>query len=155
MLEYIESPSQDALDMFRLSINDLVEVNRLLDTQQLDDSRLSLALKMAVDEYNSKPPIIGPRITRMEDFPSATMLFHGASVNAFKMSGLMQLRNMLPYNDGGVNVSINDFEDRYMRWMQDYRNEWKTWIIDFKSSKNYENAFGSSSSEYALTGIRR
>ena len=134
-------------------MNDLVDVNRLLQVEELTDEKLSLALKLALDQFNNTPPLISSKQLNCDTFPDTDLLFHGGAVNAMKMAGLMHLRNQLSYNDGGISVNINEKEGQYRQWYADYRAEWSTRVKDLKVALNYEGAFGSVSSEYAANWL--
>lgn len=149
MLSEISEPTVALLDDFRLFLNDYVIMNRLLKTEESPSGHLSLALRLACDDYNNTPPLI-PKVLIPESFPNTNMLFHGGAIIVFKQVGLMHLRNQLSYNDGGISVQINEKEGQYRQWYQDYRAEYQRWIEQYKTSRNYEGFFGNLGSEYAL-----
>lgn len=153
MISQITEPTSGFVDTFRMFMNDLLDVNRLLQTEELTNEKLALALRLAMDQFNNTPPLISQKWTECELFPDTDLLFHGGAVNAFKMAGLMHLRNQLTYSDGGIQVNTNEKEGSYRQWYMDYRAEWKERIKDIKISLNYEGAFGHVSSEYAANWL--
>lgn len=148
MYSSIETPAQETIDLLRMFLNDLEDVNRLLRVEELPDEKLSTAIKLAIDEFNTTPPLVY-NVNIAEQFPSMAMLMHGASIYCLKMAGLMHLRNQLSYNDGGIQVAINEKEAQYRQWYSDYRNEWRMWVKEWKVSRNYEDSLGEVRSEYS------
>jgi len=131
-------------------IKDHEALNRLLQfIHENTDDELDLYLNMALGFLNYIPPFIG-NIT-IEQFPLPALLVHQATIECLISNSIVQARNDLTYNNGGVTVKVSD-GDRYLRLLQQlYRMadmEIKVYT-NLKISLNIEGGWGGVYSPYA------
>lgn len=130
-------------------LNDTPELNRLIRRQESDDSKLDLALALAVDDFNITSPLISTY--KVETFPSLYMLIYGATIQVLRSAGILQSRNELAYSSGGVSVRIFDKTQSYQSWIAQFVAEYERKKQNYKISLNVAAAMaGGVSSEYAL-----
>lgn len=142
-----ELKQQEARRLLRLFLNDTPELNRLIRKQESDDTKLDLAIRLAIDDYNISPPPLG--VHTIENFPSIWFLIYGATINVLRSAGLLQSRNELAYSSGGVSVRIFDKTQNYQSWILQFTAEYERKKNNFKISQNIMSALaGGVSSEY-------
>lgn len=134
----------------RAFVKDNTLVNRLLKfTEENTDDEMDLYINMAIGFLNFIPPFIGSYT--VETFPFATLVIHQATIECLISNGIVNSRNDLTYNNGGVTVKISD-GDRYLRQLQQlYRltdMEIKAYT-QIKIALNIDGGFGGVSSPYA------
>ena len=97
-------------------IKDKAELNRLLKftVENLDDE-LDLYIEMAIGFLNAIPPFITP--FTIVTFPIPSLILHQATIECLISNGILQARNELTYNNGGITVKVSD-GDRYTRFYQ-------------------------------------
>jgi len=134
----------------RAFIKDNEDLNRILKFKEENtDSELELYLNMAFGFLNSIPPYIGP--FGFDTFPIPNLLIHQATIEALISNSIVQARNELAYNNGGITVKISD-GNRYMNILQIlYRAtdmEIKA-LTNIKIAINISNGYGGISSPYS------
>lgn len=125
---------------------DTEEVNHLIEGEEYTDQKLSLCLLMALDAYNSIPPI-SLRAT-VQSFPSLNLFIEGGAIYALKSSVHKWIRNAFQYNDAGVQVSVEEKSAEYERTVQRLMTEWNANARAIKQSENLEGCYGGLNSEY-------
>lgn len=140
---------QEVRRLLRLFLNDTPELNRLIRKQESDDTRLDLALALAVDDFNITTPLLG--YYQVANFPSLYMLIYGATIQVLRSAGLMQSRNELTYSAGGVSVRIFDKTANYQSWIAQFVAEYERKKQNYKIALNIDAALGSGvASEYSV-----
>jgi hypothetical protein len=92
---------------FRNFIKDYDFLNRLLEfKQENDDNTLDLYLNMSLGFLNSIPPYLGP--FTWENFPIPNLIIHQATIECLISNTVVQSRNDLTYNNGGITVKVAD-----------------------------------------------
>ena len=109
-----------ALENYRTAlvtyIKDKSELNRLLQfTTENTSDELDLYINMALSFSNSVPPMIAS--FTLDTFPIPSYILHQAAIEGLISNGILQARNELTYNNGGITVKISD-GDRYTRFYQ-------------------------------------
>lgn len=100
----------------RAFIKDHDVLNRLLNFENENvDNELDLYLNMAIGFLNSIPPYIGSY--SFSTFPIPSLIIHQSSIECLISNGILQARNDLTYNNGGVTVKVSDGE-RYVSQLQ-------------------------------------
>jgi len=135
---------------FRAFLKDEALKNRLLKfTEESTDDELDLYLNMALGWLSIIPPPLG--MYTFETFPIPALLIHQATIECLISNSILQARNDLTYNNGGITIKVDDGE-RYLRLIQLLINRTDRmieWYIKLKVSLNIENAFGGVFSPYA------
>ena len=134
----------------RAFIKDNAAVNRLLGfAEENINDELDLYINMAIGFLNFIPPFIGTYT--VETFPFAQLVIHQATIECLISNGIVNARNDLTYNNGGVTVKISDGNKYLQQLQQLYRltdMEIKAYT-QIKIALNIDNGFGGVSSPYA------
>ena len=136
-------------DGLRAFLKDHSDLNRLLKFEEENSNdMLDLYINMALGFLNYIPPL--SMNFDISTFPIPSLLIHQSCIEALISNGILQSRNDLTYNNGGITVKISD-KERYLAILQ-----WLTRIADreietfkmIKVSINVDNGWGFVSSPY-------
>lgn len=144
----INMSREDVIKRLRVFLGDRSENNKLIPGEELSDDKLSLAIDMALDEFNNAPPFMSFTLI---DFPSLNVLLHGAAVQCLIMAGFIQSRNYLQFSDGGFSEVLSDKAPSYQSWIQQLTQtigNYKQITNEIKIAINMERAFGIIDSPY-------
>jgi hypothetical protein len=124
----------------RMYFGDFPEENRLIRGTELSDDKIRFALQIFIHHFNNIPPVL---ITKFgaKDFPSALVLFQGATVEMLRMAGFIQSRNFLNFNDGGVSFTVSDKAVDYQQWIGNLLGNLNQSILNIKVGQNAEEGF--------------
>lgn len=108
------------LEQYRTALRDFIKdkepLNRLLEfVQENTPDELDLYINMALGFLKFIPPFLGDVV--ITAFPMPALLIHQATIECLISNGIVQSRNDLTYNNGGVTVKVAD-GDRYLRMLQ-------------------------------------
>jgi hypothetical protein len=131
----------------RMFLRDDAALNKLITGKESSDSQLLFALEDSVDDFINTPPLIG-RWT-LDNHPSRRILIHGAAIEVLRSTGLLQSRNRLSYNDGGVSVQVSDKAGEYQTWLSEFSSNYERSKRELKMALNIEQCYGGVSSEYS------
>jgi len=136
--------------LLRLFLNDTPELNRLIRREESNDTKLDLALDLAIDNYNVTAPLLQSHT--VSNFPSLYLLIYGASIHVLRSAGLLQSRNELAYSSGGVSVRIFDKTQLYQSWIAQFVAEYERTKTNFKIATNINSALSGAgvASEYSI-----
>jgi hypothetical protein len=120
------------------------EYNTILDGIDFKDIEIEKAVEYVVDHYNTVPP----RIARVaiSNFPSKVMLLYGVAGHLLKGEAARQARNQVQYQEGDINLGINDKAPLFTQLAQILWGDFLQMEREFKVAKNMEEGFGSYSS---------
>jgi len=145
------TPSKGLIEDLRTFLRDKPEFNRILenrDNKELGDDELALALRLALSDFNTTPPL---STDTFNTIPEVAVLF-GGMVMAMHILGLGHTRNEFNYTSGGVTVRVFDKTPHYMNWINRISANYEALKSNYKISRNIEAAIGTSvPSEY--TGV--
>ena len=144
-----DSNSAVALDCrtkIRSFIRDVPAANALLGTQETPDILIDFCIDLALDDFNTSPPLIGSY--NMKNHPSQSILMIGAIIWILKSAGLQQSRNQLDYASGGITVAASNKTPLYQSWLSIFMQEYEAKKANLKKSINAEQAYGGVESEY-------
>lgn len=140
--------------LVRAKMRDYPELNRLTDGVESSDRDIGLALMLALDDYNSTPPLLDT--ASLVNFPAKDLLVRATIVQLLESSGLLQTRNKLAYSDGQTMVQTEQ-PQLYMQWWNMFKQDVENKKVRFKTAKNLNDAMGQQvgvSSEYlAINGF--
>lgn len=137
------------IQLVRKFICDFPKANELRGVAESTDPEIALYAMLALDDYNSTPPLIAP--VAFEGHPSTGMLMLGTLCHLFMSKGILQLRNSLSYSDGGVSVNVWDKGPAYAGNAQMFGQMWESKKIALKRSINLSAGWGVvQSSEFNL-----
>jgi len=144
-----DQKQEEARRLLRLFLNDTPELNRLIRRQESTPEKLDLAIRLAVDDFNITPPLLGQ--ARVDNFPSLFLLIYGASIQVLRSAGLLHSRNELVYSSGGVSVRIFDKTALYQSWIAQFVAEYERKKANYKIAANVNNSLASGvASEYSI-----
>jgi hypothetical protein len=104
---------------------------------------------MALGFLNSTPPFIGP--FTWDNFPIPNLIIHQGAIECLISNSIVQARNDLTYNNGGVTVKIAD-ANRYVQTLQIlYRatDMEINFLKNIKVAMNIQNGYGGISSPFS------
>ncbi|CAL9985631.1 hypothetical protein VPHD148_0283 [Vibrio phage D148] len=119
--------------------------NHLLDGEEFTDSRIDLAMTLAVSSYNTIPPTGGTTIDSM----GAALLLYGTLHHLYLGQTALAARNQMSYSDGGLTIPIEERYQYYVQMADMYGNQFKTLAKEDKISRNMEAGWGSVQTDYA------
>ena len=126
-------------------LRDYSENNIILDNVQFEDEDIRDARKFAIDEYNAMTPVT---TFTEENFPNDWVLLMGICAHLMMSETFLQARNHVTYQDGDINVGIDDQAAFFSTLNDKLRAEWKQVAQKMKQQTNMEQAYGSLSSGY-------
>lgn len=135
----IEVP-QKLMDHIRVYIGDIPEYNRLVEGVETGDEKLRLSIQLWIQYFNSIPPVLPTKYTA-ENFPNYLLLIHGVMIEILKMAGIVQTRNFLNFNDGGVSFSVSDKGQEYLGWINNLLATHAQDLVNVKVGLNAEDAY--------------
>lgn len=139
---------ESLVNTIRLYLRDYPELNRLIDGEESSNRQIVWAIIDTLDDFNTEPPFTN---YSLDNFPSMSLLVRGSACSLLESIGLLQTRNHIQFNDGGIQVGINDKTPFIQSWLQLFRNSYEDKKKKIKVAMNIENAWGGSvSSEYVL-----
>ena len=130
-------------------LKDFAENNRIIKFEEENaNANLDLYLNMALGFLNNvAPPVLSWSIG---EFPIPGLLIHQSAIEALISNSILQSRNEIQYNNGGISVKFPD-GGRYMNILQPlYRaitNEMQA-LVALKVNANIDAAWGGVSSPY-------
>jgi len=141
----IRKTEDELVKLVRSFIGDTPEENRLVPDKELSDDKIRLALAMTLDTYNNTPPY--ENVSYL-NFPSLTLIIHGAVIQCLIMAGILQSRNYLQFNDGGISEVVSDRAAVYQSWIGNVIGAYREELSNIKISLNMERNFGVIASPY-------
>lgn len=136
----------DAVAKIRAYIRDEPNLNALLDGKETGDTLLEFCLELALDDFNTSPPLIGN--FALASHPSQTLVLLATVIWVLKSAGVLQSRNQLDYAAGGITVASSNKTPLYQSWINMMMQEYEAKKFNLKKSINAEAAYGGVSSEY-------
>ena len=127
-------------------INDKIENNHLLDDVEFTNTRINLAMEVAVDRFNMLPPI---GKTDVFSFPSKTVLMYGTLWALFDGQAAMLARNHMSYSDGGIQIPVEERMALYRELAVSYLQVFESSGKAIKVEQNFEDGWGGVSSDYS------
>jgi hypothetical protein len=141
-------PLSELINKVRRFMRDRGVLNRLIAGEESSDEDIMLAIDLCISDFNHTPPPVGKF-----DFltpPPLYLLMYGTVVKLLESKGLLESRNSLPFNDGGLSVAA-DKDQRTQAWLAHFSNKFETDKLKWKVMKNIEDSWGVSlSSEYII-----
>jgi hypothetical protein len=141
------------IDIYRSGLRDYLkdyeELNRILKFEEENSNdKLDLYLYMAIGFLNSVPPPVA--VYTIESFPMPGMLIHRAIIECLISNSILQARNELSYNNGGISVKVPD-GNRYANQIQmllNIFNQDMEMLRQMKISMNIDAGWGGLNSPY-------
>lgn len=135
-------------DEVREFLADYAENNHLLDGVEFSDTRISLATKLAVSEFNLLPPIGGVSINSFIRV-GAALVMYGICWKLLEGQAALLARNHMSYSDGGISLPIEERMQLYMSLAGVFRDQFLSSAQRVKQHLNIESGFGEVRSDQA------
>jgi hypothetical protein len=130
----------------RSFLRDYPETNRLVAGVESSNRQIVWAVADTLDDFNTTPPFTQFTLT---NFPSKSLLVRGTVISLLESVGLLQTRNHLSFNDGGIQTAVNDKTAFIQSWLQLFKNSYEEKKKLLKVAYNIESAWeGGIFSEY-------
>jgi hypothetical protein len=127
------------VDEVREYLGDYAQNNRLIEGEEFSDTRVSLCMGLAVDEYNTNPPFT---VYSTADFPSKSILLWGTLWKMFEGKAAEFARNTLSYSDGGVQIPIEEKAELYKTLANGFHQNFNDQMRILKTHVNMESGWG-------------
>jgi len=124
-----ESRMSEIIEDVRIMMRDIESKNLLEDGVQFSDDSLYVYIKQAIRDINRTPPTTSYDIETISDL---LLVSQGTIIFALRSEGLLQMRNQLSYNDGGVSIDPNNKTGMYQSWAQNLYQEYERDKKEFK-----------------------
>ncbi len=122
-------------------------LNELIEGKESSDGQLKEAILDAIEDWNDTQPPLAP--INIKTHPSQRLLIRGAAIEILFSAGILQSRNRLDYNDGGIVVRDKDKAPDYQAWIARLVNDYELKKVNKKKSQNIALGFGAVPSEYS------
>lgn len=132
-------------------LRDHKALNALLDDEETSDPLLRMYIAMAIDDWNTTPPLLN-RVD-ITNHPSPSALMWKVIQIVLWSAAILQERNRLQYNDGGITVQTSDKAQMYLAMAAQLHEVYETNKRRLKKAINIEGAYGGVASEYLLTNF--
>ena len=126
-------------------LSDKPELNYLLDREEFSPTQISLAMDLAVSEFNLIPPLSG---LTTSSFPNKALLMSGTLYKLFQGACALLARNTLSYSDGGIAVPVEEHFPLYQSLAAMFQTDFQNAARSYKTQKNYEAGWGGINSDY-------
>lgn len=141
----------------RLYLRDHPALNRLIHGEETNDRMIAWCVMDAISEFNGTPPLLGTySFTYFMENNLQSLLRKGTVICILESVGLLQTRNHLPFNDGGLSVSVSDKTPLLQSWIDRFRAKWDPEVKQVKIAMNIDSLLdggGGVASEYfAISG---
>lgn len=141
----------------RLYLRDHAALNRLIKGQETNDRMIAWCVLDAISEFNGTPPMIGTyTFDSMMQMNLQSLLRKGTVKCILESVGLLQTRNHLPFNDGGLSVAVSDKAPLLQSWIDRLNADWKSTMKETKIAFNIESLLdggaGVASEYFAISG---
>lgn len=127
-------------------LSDSKDNNHLLDDVEFTDTRINLAMKMALSDFNAIPP---KSVFSLVDFPYVATLLDGTCYHLYRGQMALAARNTMSYSDGGMDIPIEERFPYYQQMVQFYETSFKNSAKAEKIQLNLESGWDTLSSDYA------
>jgi hypothetical protein len=139
--------------LIRMFLRDNAKLNALIRKEESGDQEYSLAIRMALSNWNTTPPFINS--ATIEDFPSLDWLIICGAMYILQMNGVLNYRNELQYSDNGVSVNPWSKGPQYISLAGFWLNQLETQKREIKICINYAMTYGfQRSPEFRLWDFR-
>lgn len=127
---------------------DFPELNRLTAGQESTDRQILWAASLAITDFNGTPPRTGHSLERLMGENCQFLLLQMTTIYLIESVALLQTRNHINYNNGGLVTGTNDKTAMLMNWLQYFRSNTEQMKQRIKVAMNIESIM--SASEYGV-----
>ena len=128
----------------RAYMRDYPALNRIISGEETSDRTIKMLTYLAIDEFNT---LIGvPTSYNFENFPSYALLLYKVVGEILLTLSILNFRNQLAYNVGGISVSFSDKGSVYVNLRNVFEQLWQQYANKIKVRINIERT-------YSLNGV--
>jgi hypothetical protein len=133
-------------------IRDASENNHLIDGQEFSPTVINIAIKLAISEWNTIPPL---SVASLESFPmgAKSVLMNGTLWKLFAGQAALLARNTMNYSDGGLQVPVEERFPLYIQMAAMYEQSFMNAAQRLKIHLNMEDGWGGVMSDESLFPI--
>jgi hypothetical protein len=121
--------------------------NYLIEGEEMTDTFISLSMTLAVDSFNTIPPIGAVGI---QNFPFKSVLLWGTLWHAYLGKALLLARNTMNYSDGGLQIPIEERSQLYQSLAAGFQQQFTEAATKLKIQLNMESGWGEVRSDLSL-----
>ena len=148
------SDLQVVREAVRNFLRDFAHENRLVAGEESSNPQIDLAILMALDDFNfATVPLIGN--FQLSTFPSLSLLVTGAAIWVLKSTGILQTRNFLNFNSGGISAVLSDRSAAWQNWIRVLQQEYETKKAEVKAFLNLREGWGGVATPYGSLAYYR
>lgn len=96
------------IESVRLFMRDFSEFNLLIAGEESSDRMIVWATQDFLSDFNGTPPFTGYSLAELASRNLQHLAVRGTVITLLQSVMILQVRNYLPFSDGGLSVSIND-----------------------------------------------
>jgi hypothetical protein len=137
------------------AVQDFVAKNELTEKADFSPNEYEDFLDNALEQIND----VSPKTSySYNNFPRPSVLWMGAIIHSLAAMGIVQIRNSLNYNDGGIAFQKYDKAPSYLNMAQYWVGMFQSGLSSLKSSvvpRSHGSGFVGISSDFAYYGRRR
>lgn len=139
----------ELIERVRRAMRDRSHLNRLIAGEENSNEDIMQAIDLCISDFNHTPPFIHKY--NYQNPPPLYLLIKGTIIQLLESKGLLESRNAIQFNDGGMTASYMDKDQRTQSWLAHFSNKYEVDKEKWKKSVNIEESFGESlSSEYVI-----
>lgn len=135
-------------DEVREFIADYAENNHLLDGEEFSDTRISLAVELAISEFNLMPPLGAVSVYSFISQGKA-LLMTGVCWKLFEGQSALLARNHMNYSDGGISLPIEERMALYQGLAESFKAQFLSSAPRIKQNLNLDAGWGEVRSDQA------
>lgn len=95
------------IESVRLFMRDFAELNLLIQGEESSDRMIVWATQDFLSDFNGTPPFTGFSLEELRQRNLQHLAVRGTVITLLQSVMLIQIRNHLPFSDGGLSVEIN------------------------------------------------
>lgn len=112
---------RDFVQMTRLFLRDMPELNRLVAGEESSDRQIAWAVLDALADFNGTPQFTNLSLEELLGMQQHALLLRMTTISVIESVGLLQTRNHINYSNGGITVGVNDKTPMLMNWLQYFK----------------------------------
>lgn len=144
--DILQDTGPPTLGEIRMALRDSAEENTLLQTAEFSADEIVFSIARPIAEWNETPPPV--RRYTCATFPWREHWLKGIIGHLLATAGHHYVRNKLQASHGGLTVNDKDKDAAYFSLAQQYREEWRQWMLHKKMELNVRETYGGLSSSY-------
>lgn len=96
------------IEAVRYFMRDFAKLNLLIRGQESSDRMIVWATQDFLSDFNGTPPFTGYSLAELASRNLQHLAVRGTVITLLQSVMILQIRNRIPYSDGGISVDVND-----------------------------------------------